>query len=286
MTTPEDPDALRSALLDGWERSAPGWAAHRDRMRAFGMPVSRWMIDAVSPQPGQRVLELAAGVGDTGLLAAELLHPGGTLVSSDATEGMLEAARARALELGAGNVEFARLELEWIDLPTASVDAVLCRWGFMFAVDPGAALTETRRVLRPGGRLALAVWDQPAHNLWATIRTRALVALGHITAPDPSAPGMFALAAPGVLASLLEGAGFTEVRVEGVDFEAKYDSVDALIDETREMSPQFEDIVTGLPASDREALFGEIRALASPFATGAGGALRIPARSLVAAAGA
>jgi SAM-dependent methyltransferase len=284
MTASEDPDALRSALLDRWERSAPGWAARRDRLRAFGMPVSRWMIDAVSPQPGQRILELAAGVGDTGLLAAELLDPGGTLVSSDATEGMLEAARARALELGAENVEFARLELEWIDLPTATVDAVLCRWGFMFAVDPEAALTETRRVLRPGGRLALAAWDQPDHNPWATIPTRALVALGHVPAPDPSAPGMFALAAPGRLTELLEGAGFTEVMVGAVDLEGNYDSLDAYVEETRDLSGQFGDIVDGLSEADRDALRTEIAALAAPFASGAGGALRIPARSLVAAA--
>ena len=97
MATPDNPDALRAELLDRWDRAAPGWAARRERVRAFGMPVSQWMIEAVSPEPGQRLLELAAGVGDTGLIAAERLRPGGTLVSSDASEGMLDAARARAV---------------------------------------------------------------------------------------------------------------------------------------------------------------------------------------------
>ena len=286
MTWSEDPEALRASLLDGWERSASGWVARRERVRAFGMPVSRWMIDAVSPQPGQRLLELAAGVGDTGLIAAERLLPGGTLVSSDASEAMLEAARARALELGVENVEFVRLELEWIDLPTASVDAVLCRWGLMLAVDPEAALSETRRVLRPGGRLAIAAWDAPRCNPWATISTRALVDHGHASAPDPSAPGMFTLAAHGRLADLLEGAGFTEVTVDGLDFEARYESLDAYVEERRDLSLQFGSIFNGLPEADREALRTEVGALAAPFATGAGGALRMPARSLVAAASA
>jgi SAM-dependent methyltransferase len=286
MTGSQDPEALRAELLDGWDRAASGWAARRDRIRAFGMPVSRWMIDAVSPQPGERLLELAAGVGDTGLIAAERLRPGGALVSSDATEGMLAAARARALELGVDNVEFARLELEWIDLPTASVDAVLCRWGLMLAVDPETALRETRRVLRPGGRLAIAVWDGPEHNPWATTPTRALVELGHVTAPDPSAPGMFILSAPGRLADLLEATGFTEVRVDGVDFEATYDSLDAYVEEQRDLSRQFGDVVGGLSEPERDALRSEVGALAAPFTSDADGSLRMPARSLVASASA
>jgi SAM-dependent methyltransferase len=286
MTDAADPDALRAALLDRWERAAPGWAARREHVRAFGMPVSERMIEAVSPQPGQRLLELAAGVGDTGLLAAPRLLPGGMLVCSDAAEGMLEAARARAAELGVANVEFVRLELEWIDLPTASVDAALCRWGLMFAVDPGAALTETRRVLRPGGRLALAVWDEPERNQWATISSRALVELGHMEAPDPSAPGMFVLATPGRLADLLGDAGFIEVAVDGVDFEARYESVDAYIEETCDLSRQFGEIVGGLSGAEREALRTRIAALTAPFTSGDDGTLRVPARSLVASASA
>ncbi|MDQ6807233.1 MAG: methyltransferase domain-containing protein [Actinomycetota bacterium] len=284
MTDAEDPEELRVALLERWERSAAGWAARRERTRAFGMPVSERMIDAVSPQPGQRLLELAAGVGDTGLLAAERLLPGGTLVSSDATEGMLEAARARAAELGVSNVEFKRLELEWIDLPTAAVDAALCRWGLMFAVDPGAALTETRRVLCPGGRLAVAVWEEPEHNPWATITTRALFDLGLIDTLDPSVPGMFALAAPGRLADLLGGAGFLEVAVEAIDFEARYESVDDYSEVTGDLSRQFGDIVAGLSDAGREALRAEIASLAAPFTSESDGALRMPARSLVASA--
>src|SRR6185312_10607197 len=145
-----DPDTLRAEILGRWERAATGWGAHAERMREFGMPVSAWMIEHAGLQPGQRVLELAAGPGDTGFLAAELIQPGGVLLSTDATENMLEVARGRAAQLGISNVEFKRIELEWIDLETASVDAALCKWGLMFTVDPEAALREVRRVLRPG----------------------------------------------------------------------------------------------------------------------------------------
>ena len=121
------------------------------------------------------------------MLAAELIAPLGGVIISDQSEAMLAGARARAAELELSNVEFQVLNAEWIDLPLASVDAVLCRWGYMLMADPRAALTETRRVLRPHGRLALAVWDAidaeplgpPAGARAGRTRTAAGAVAGH-----------------------------------------------------------------------------------------------------------
>ena len=278
-----DPDAVRAEMLERWGRAAAGWGKRAQRVREFGLPVSAWMIDHAALQPGLRVLELAAGPGETGFLAAELIRPGGSLVCSDATDEMLEVARARAQELGVENVEFKRLELEWIDLETASVDAVLCKWGLMFTVDPEAALTEVRRVLRPGGRVALAVWDEPPANPWATIPTRALVELGHTTQPDPDAPGMFALAPPGRLQDLLEGAGFVDVVVETVEPPRAFDSVEEYIAETDDLSSMFGEAFDPLSDEQRAQVIARVTELAQPY-IGADGTLRLPARSLVAAA--
>lgn len=249
------------------------------------MPVSLWMIKQLGLRYGQRVLELACGPGDTGFVAAELIQPGGTLVSSDAAETMLDVARARAHELGIENVEFARLELEWIDLPTASVDAVVCRWGLMLTVDPEAAAQEIRRVLRPGGRVALAVWDEPARNPWATIPTRALVERGLSAAPDPTAPGMFALAAPGQLQDLLESAGFLDVVVETVAVKREYARIDMYIEETLDVSPTFADVYLELDENEQAALRREIVSLAGPLLA-ANGSVALPGAALVAAASA
>jgi ubiquinone/menaquinone biosynthesis C-methylase UbiE len=157
----------RRASRERWEAAASGWVRNQAQVRAFSAPVTQWLLDALALQPGQRVLELAAGVGETGLLAAELVQPFGEVIISDQAEAMLAAARERASELGARGVEFKVLNAEWIDLPVASVDAVVCRWGYMLMADPLAALTEARRVLRPGGRLSLAVWDSAERNPWA-----------------------------------------------------------------------------------------------------------------------
>jgi ubiquinone/menaquinone biosynthesis C-methylase UbiE len=282
-TEPSDPGALRAELLERWDRAARGWGQRAQRMRDFGMPVSTWMIDHAGLQPGQRVLELAAGPGETGLLAAELITPGGVLVSSDGSESMLDLARARAAELGINNVEFKRLELEWIDLPTASVDVVMIRWGVMLTVDPEAALREARRVLVPGGRIVLAVWDQAELNPWATITDRGLIELGHAEPPDPTAPGMFALAAPGHLHEMLEAAGFLEVLVESLELPRAPVTVAEVLAEKLDLSRGFADAYERLSEADRRALEDRIASLGVPYA-GPDGRLLLPARSLVAAA--
>lgn len=279
-----DPDAQRAEILDRWERAAAGWSRGADRLREWSMPVSARLVEHLALQPGYTVLELAAGPGDTGFMAAELIRPGGVLISSDAAETMVEVARSRAAGLGVENVEFRRLELEWIDLPTASVDAALCRWGVTFAVDPSAALREIRRVLRPGGRVAVAAWDVPERNPWATLVTQVLVERGMAEAPDPGAPGMFTFSAPGRLVELLDDAGFTEVEVDAVAIERSYSDVEAYIEDALDLSRPFADVVQRLSEDRREQLAGAIAARLEPYWDG--GTFRLPGRSLAAAAGA
>jgi len=155
MMAPMDAETFRATSRERWESAAEGWARHREAMQRDAMPVSQWLLDAIDPQPGQTILELAAGPGDTGLLAAQRVAPDGRAIITDGADAMVEVARARAQELGVENVELRAMEAEWIDLPAASVDGVVCRWAYMLLADPEAALRETRRVLRPGGRVAL-----------------------------------------------------------------------------------------------------------------------------------
>ena len=280
-----EPDEQRALSREAWERAAAGWGNRAERIREWGMPVSVAMIDGVGLQPGQRVLELAAGPGDTGLMAAELVRPGGTLISSDGAEAMLAVARERAAQAGVDNVEFRQLELEWIDLETASVDAVLCRWGIMLIVDREAAAQEMRRVLKPGGRAAFAVWDVPARNPWATIPGQAMIALGHSERPDPNAPGMFALAEDGQLAELLESAGFVDVEVTAVVLDREYARAQDFIDETIEVSPMWGKVYAQLDDAQRRELSEAVIGALGDF-TAADGAVSLPGSSLVAIAAA
>jgi ubiquinone/menaquinone biosynthesis C-methylase UbiE len=288
MTAAEpDPDELRAAVRERWERAADGWRARNERFQAAAMPVSQWLVEAIEPQPGQRVLELAAGVGETGFLAAELVAPGGgTLISSDGAEAMLAHARERAQQRGVANVEFKLLELEWIDLPTASVDAVLCRWGYMFALDREAALRETRRVLRPGGRLALAAWSTPERNPFSSLARKTLVDAGLVDAFELAAgPGMFDLADPDALRTLLEDAGFADIAIEQLELTIRYDDVADYVAATCDLAPAFADVVKPLNERQRADLDERLSAATAPFAA-PDGTLALPGTPLVAVASA
>jgi ubiquinone/menaquinone biosynthesis C-methylase UbiE len=280
-----DPDEQRAASRDAWERAAGGWGKRADRIRDWGMPVSAAMVESLHLQPGMTVLELAAGPGDTGFMAAELIRPGGRLICSDGAEAMLDVARGRAAELGIENVEFKQLELEWIDMETASVDVVLVRWGIMLIVDPEAAAQEIRRILRPGGRAAFAVWDKPERNPWAVIPSRAMVQLGHAEPPDPAVPGMFAFADGGRLNDLLQSAGFTDVVVTAVALARHYDELPGYIEETIDMSPMFSATYQQLGHDQQTEVVEAITAAAQPYVAG-DGSVTLPGSSLVASAGA
>src|SRR5690242_6148504 len=152
-----------------WARAAAGWEARADWFHQQTLPVAAWMVEAVGPQPGQTILDLAAGIGDTGFLAAELLQPGGTLISADFSPDMLSAAQRRAQRHGLTNVRFRQMDANLpLDQPAASLDGVLCRWGYMLLNDGEDALRETRRILKPGAAVALAAWTGPEENRWST----------------------------------------------------------------------------------------------------------------------
>jgi len=274
---------LRAQNRDRWERSAAGWGARRAWLQRNAAPVSLWMIEAIDPQPGEVVLELAAGPGDTGMLAAELVAPGGRLICTDVAEAMLDVARARAAELGLANVEFRRVDAEAIDLEAASVDAVLCRWGYMFVTDLGAALTEARRVLRVGGRMALATWGAAQANPWAAISGTELERRGLVPPQPPGAPGMFRLAEPGELGDALGSAGFADVVVEPLDLAQTYASTREWWDVHRQLNRALADVTAALGEAEQDELYASLAAQLEPFAA-ADGTLSIPARALVAAA--
>jgi SAM-dependent methyltransferase len=278
-----DANAHREASRTAWEEAAAGWSRRHDAITELGRPVSAWMLDAVSLQPGDRVLELAAGLGETGMLAAELVAPVGGVIVSDQAEAMLDGARARAGELGLSNVEFQVFDAEWIDLPIASVDVVLCRWGYMLMADPPAAFAETRRVLKPGGRIALAVWDDARRNPWALMPALELIERELVPPPGPDSPGPFRLGDPQRVGDLLAGAGFTEIDVQAIDLVHRHPSFESFWDTTLDISRSFHDAVLARPESELVEVRAGVERRLAPFRQ-ADGTLEIPGRTLVASA--
>jgi SAM-dependent methyltransferase len=268
-----------------WDEAAAGWVRRQERLRAYTGPLSRWLAEAIDPQPGQRVLELAAGLGETGMLAAQRLGPEGLLICSDRSEAMLDAARARAAELGVENIEFKLLDAEWIDLPVASVDAVICRFGYMLVPEPATALRETRRVVAPGGRLSLAVWDAVEHNPWSLIPNTVARERGILPAPSPGVPGPFALGDADRLRALIEDAGFLDLRLQTLELEEAHPDFDSYWNTRLDLSRGFHDAVLSQGEPEIAEIRAEVAARLAPYTSGEG-KLRIPARTIVAAASA
>lgn len=217
-----DLDEYRRTSLDSWDRFSVNWEREHDYLWSKTGSLGERLVERLDPQPGDTVLELAAGNGDTGFLAAERVGSEGRLISTDFAPGMVEVARRAAEARGLKGIDFRVLDAERMDLDDGSVDGVLCRFGYMLMADPSAALKETRRVLREGGTLGFAVWQTPDRNLWAAIPAMTLVQRGHVPPPEPGAPGIFALGDRARLEEVVTGAGFDVSRIEEIAFEWRY----------------------------------------------------------------
>jgi len=198
------------------------------------------------------VLELGAGVGEVGRLVAARVGPDGHVIQTDQAPAMVEAARRRAE--GAGNVSFAVADAQALDLETASVDGVVSRFTYMLVPDPAAALAETHRVLRPGGRLAFAVWAAAPENPWGSSVGKAMLDLGHTEPPTPDAPGPFRLADPDHLRVLVGDAGFPGAGIEDVPIAMRYGSFDEYWDVTRDLAMTLRAVLARLSEAQTDEL--------------------------------
>jgi SAM-dependent methyltransferase len=217
----------RRRSTQNWEHAAAGWISERERMRERMAPVTDWLVDHLELRPGVTVLELAAGPGDVGIRVAESLAGDGRVIVSDRAAAMVEAAALWAGERGAQGVETRVLDAESLDLPDASVDGVVCRFGYMLVPDRDAAFGETRRVLRPGGRVAFSVWADRDRNEWATTLWDVLESSTPLPPARPGGPGMFSLAEPRVVEDLLARAGLEPRAIEEIPVAWAYADFDA-----------------------------------------------------------
>lgn len=199
-----------------WSAAAASWREHAEFVEARGAVVSAAMLAVADLRPGDDVLEIGCGPGGVGIAAAEAVGTDGHVLLSDVVPEMTAIAQERARDHGLGNVEVRELDMQHIDVPDASFDAVLCREALMLVADPVGAATEALRVLRSGGRAVFAVWGPPADNPWLSALLDALSAQLGATVPPPGMPGPFALSGEGALAGTLSAAGFAHVTVEDV----------------------------------------------------------------------
>ena len=272
----------KRAALETWQTMAPGWERWREPIEATSVPMREWMLRALAPSAADTILELAAGFGDTSHAAARLVGEGGRIVCTDFSSTMVDIARRRGEELGLTNVEYRVMDAERNELENDSVDGVLCRCGYMLMPDPERALAETRRVLRRGGRVALAIWREADRNPWISIVGRMLLERGHVPPNEPGAPGMFTMARDERVHELLEGAGFAVLRLEEVPVLFVYESLDDYVRRAQDTGGVFARVWREVEETERAAMESQLALAFAPFAVDGG--YELPGLALCAAA--
>jgi SAM-dependent methyltransferase len=203
---------------DFWERRAAAWDRRADEVSSFVDTYGGAALDALAVQAGERVLDVGCGPGTTTIELARQVGPDGEVVGVDISEAMIDAAGRRADASTLSNVRFVVADAGTEPLGDL-YDAVFSRFGVMFFLDPTAAFANIGRALRPGGRMAWAVWGQLFDNPWMFLPTLAAapVLQAELPLPDADQPGPFSLADPDRVRALLAEAGFVGIGLQEVE---------------------------------------------------------------------
>ena len=249
------------------KNSQPDWdkiAEKFDFLLPQIAPVGEALLEALGVAPGDRVLDLASGTGEPALTLARR-QPHAVITGIDAAEGMVRAARRKVAAERLGNISFETMPAERLTFADESFDKALCRFGVMLFEDPLKGCREIRRVLKPGGAFALAVWSTPetmTTMYWAAQVFRDRVPEEH----QPPIEKVTSLGGPGVLDMLLRGAGFTSFRVMPRRFDYQFESFEHYW-QTMEASDILKQQFNALPAGERDAVRDEIARFARDFQT-------------------
>ena len=241
------------------------WVEHQEALDRTLMPVSERLIELLAPRPGETILDIGCGAGETTLRIAKRVGLSGQAIGVDISSTLLARARERAASVES-RAQFIEADAETEIFPAANADAVTSRFGIMFFADPVRAFANLRAALKPGGRLIIACWREPHLNEWVTVPMGALQALIPTVPTDPHAPGPFAFANKARVTAILEAAGFSRIAIEPFEFAMKVgegaDPVGAAVQFYMQIGPAAR-AIREAPAEARDAAPGLLAAALS-----------------------
>lgn len=280
--TPFDPMAFKAQQREQWSNAAQGWRRQWRMFERGAQPLSDRMMELAHVTPGQRVLDVATGIGEPAMTAARRVGANGSVVAIDQAPEMLSVARERMLAANITNVEFVEGDAETVALPPASFDAMVCRWGVIFFTEPVGTLARLRTSLIPRGWAAIAVWGPPQRVPIIALPFSVLTYQLDEPPPPPRGPNPFALSEPAALEQAMRAAGFTEVRSEPVTVTFVFASVDELRGYLRDVSAPVRAALARRSPEGQAEFWDKLATAAGAFA-GDGAVLRLPNDCLLAA---
>ncbi|WP_136413881.1 methyltransferase domain-containing protein [Herbaspirillum sp. ST 5-3] len=277
-----DAAKYKNAQREQWNKDGAAWRRWTPTLERWYGVATRQMLDMARIQPDQRILDIAAGAGEPAVSAAERVGPGGYVLATDISEGIIELALQVARERGLKQIETRAMDGEKLDLPDASFDTVLCRLGLMYMPHPVTALREWRRVLRPGGRVAAAVFSTPDRNSWGALPASIIRRRAQLPPPVPGQPGPFSLGGPGVLEDLFRQAGFADAELRAVPVPHGAASSAEYVRVAREAFGGFNAMMAHLSPRECESVWNEVEDSMRSFESSSG--FEVPGECLVCAA--
>jgi len=213
------------------------------QLKSLQKKVSDRLVELAEIKPGQKVLDIATGIGEPAITAARELagygnniHGTGYVLAIDVSTQMLTIAKQRATELGLQDtIEFKEVDAEMLELSDSSFDAVLSRWGLMFMPNLNNTLNRILRALLPGGRLACAVWAEASKVPFISIPLNIVMHELNVPTPPIGAPGPFALADISILQNALSNTGFTDIKYERLNVTFEFHRVEDYINYTKDI---------------------------------------------------
>jgi ubiquinone/menaquinone biosynthesis C-methylase UbiE len=264
-----DPVAFKEAQRVDWQGAARGWRNWYDVLEAGGCVVSRRLVELAGIGPGDTVLDVATGYGEPALTAALVVGPTGRVVATDIAADLLAFGRERADQAGLHNVDFLESDAEALSFGEEEFDSILSRQGLQFLPDVSGTLQRLHRFLRPGGRIACAVWGPPGNVQFARPIPLILKQL-HLTAPAPGWPGIFALADADRLAQLVADAGFHDIHTGTVTAVYETPSPAQMTQWLRDVAPPIVNLLKGQPPEVQEQIWHDVTDAWSPLTTTSG----------------
>ena len=265
-----DAAKYKNAQREQWNRDGAAWRRWSPVLDRWYGEVTRHMLDLARVQPGQRILDIAAGAGEPAVSAAEQVGPTGYVLATDISEVIVELALQVARERGLKQVETRAMDGEALGLPDASFDAVLCRLGLMYMPHPVIALREWRRVLKTGGRVVAAVFSTPDRNTWGAVPASIIRQRARLPPPVPGQPGPFSLGGPGLLTGTFIQAGFANPEIRAVPVPHRTTTAEEYVRVAREAFGGFNAMMANLPSEEHDSVWDEVERSLRKFETPGG----------------